>query len=141
MHRLMVIVPACLALLLPASHATAAEKSVGQWEYESKCVMCHGVSGKGDGWFTVFLKTRPESLTRLKKDNGGVFPFDHAYQVIDGRREVLVHGSRDMPVWGGRYRVESGREYDPYYGLVYVDEGVVRARILALIEYLARLQE
>lgn len=141
MRPLMVLVSACFALLLPASHAMAAEKSVGQLEYEGKCVMCHGVSGKGDGWFTTFLKARPGSLTQLKKDNGGVFPFDRVYQVIDGRQEVLVHGTRDMPVWGGRYRVESGKEYEPYYGLVYVDEGMVRARILALIDYLSRLQE
>ena len=39
---------AVLALAAPAlTHA--AEKSVGQREYESKCAMCHGVTGKGDG--------------------------------------------------------------------------------------------
>jgi len=103
--------------------------------------MCHGASGKGDGWFTSFLKTRPLSLTQLKKDNGGVFPFDRVYQAIDGRKKVLVHGPRSMPVWGGVYRDESGKEYDTYFGLVYVDEGMVRARILALTEYISQLQE
>ena len=131
----------CLSMLLPPSLATAAEKSIGQREYESKCVMCHGASGKGDGWFTRFLKTRPATITQLKKNNGGIFPFDRVYQVIDGRKEVSVHGPRDMPVWGAAYRAESGKEHDPYYGLAYVDEGMVRARILALIEYISRLQE
>jgi len=131
----------CLFFSLTSLPVPAAEKSIGQREYETKCVMCHGVTGKGDGWFTAFLKVRPSTLTRLKKNNGGVFPFDRVYQVIDGRKEVLVHGPRQMPVWGAQYRVESGRQYDTYYGLAYVDEGVVRARILALIDYISQLQE
>jgi len=103
--------------------------------------MCHGVTGKGDGWFTKFLKTPPSTLTQLKRNNGGVFPFDRVYDVIDGRKQVLVHGTREMPVWGAQFRVESGKGFAPYYGLVYADEGAVRARILALIEYISRLQE
>lgn len=131
----------CLLILLPAAIAAAADPSIGQREYESKCVMCHGVSGKGDGWFTRFLKTPPSSIALLKKSNGGVFPFDSVYQVIDGRKEVSVHGPRNMPVWGAVYRSESGKPFDSYYGLAYVDEGMVRARILALIEYISQLQE
>ena len=70
-----------------------------------------------------------------------MFPFDRIYQVIDGRKEVQVHGPREMPVWGGVYRVESEKTYDWYFGQFYVDEGIVRARILALIEYISQLQE
>jgi mono/diheme cytochrome c family protein len=129
-----------LALATPAlTHA--AEISVGQREYESKCVMCHGVSGKGDGWFAEYLKSRPPALTQLQKRNGGVFPFDRVYQVIDGRKEVQVHGPRNMPVWGGVYRVESDRIYDTPLGQYFADDGTIRARILALIEHIARIQE
>jgi len=131
---------AALTLAAPA-FALAAEKSIGQREYEGKCVMCHGVTGKGDGWFSEYLKHRTSSLTQLKRNNGGVFPFDRIYQVIDGRREVQVHGTREMPVWGGVYRVESETTYDAYFGQFYADEGVIRARILALIEYISQLQE
>jgi mono/diheme cytochrome c family protein len=131
----------CLSLLLAAAVASAAERSKGQREYERKCAMCHGAAGKGDGWLSDFLKARPAAITDLTKRNGGVFPFDRVYQVIDGRKAVLAHGPRDMPVWGAVYRADSGKEFEPYYGLVYVDEGMVRARILALIEYLSRLQE
>ena len=131
---------AALTLVAPV-FTLAAEKSIGQREYEGKCVMCHGATGKGDGWFSEYLKHRTSSLTRLKRNNGGVFPFDRVYQVIDGRKEVQVHGPREMPVWGGVYRVESEKTYDWYFGQFYVDEGIVRARILALIEYISQLQE
>lgn len=76
----------------------------------------------------------PPTLTRLQRNNGGVFPFDHVYQVIDGRKEVLVHGPREMPVWGSVYRVEPGRVYDFDPGQHLADDGAGRARILALIE-------
>jgi len=131
---------AALTLVAPV-FTLAAEKSIGQREYEGKCVMCHGVTGKGDGWLSEYLKHRTSSLTQLKRNNGGVFPFDRIYQVIDGRKEVQVHGPREMPVWGGVYRVESEKTYDWYFGQFYVDEGIVRARILALIEYISQLQE
>ncbi len=132
---------AAAALIALPACALAAEKSLGQLEYESKCVMCHGAAGKGDGWFASHLKRGMPTLTRLKRNNGGVFPFDSVYQVIDGRKEVLVHGSREMPVWGRVYRVESEKQYDIYSGQYMADEGVTRARILALIEYISRLQE
>ncbi len=128
-------------ILIVPVFALAAEKSIGQQEYEGKCAMCHGVAGKGDGWFSDYLKHRTSSLTQLKRNNGGVFPFDRVYQVIDGRKDVQVHGPREMPVWGGFYRVESDKTYDWYFGQFYVDEGIVRARILALIEYISQLQE
>ena len=129
-----------LGLIAPAlTHA--ADKSIGQREYESKCAMCHGATGKGDGWLSGHLKRGLPSLTQLKKSNGGVFPFDHVYQVIDGRKEVQLHGPREMPVWGAVYRVESDKVYDSPLGQYFADDGMVRARILALIEHISRLQE
>ena len=127
-----------LALMAPAH---AAEISVGQREYERKCVMCHGMSGKGDGWFSGYLKRVPSSLTQLQRSNGGVFPFDRVHQVIDGRKAVQVHGPRDMPVWGEVYRVEPATIYGTPLEGVISDDRMVRARILGLIEYIFRLQE
>ena len=129
-----------LALATPGlTHA--AETSVGQREYESKCAMCHGVTGEGDGWFAQHLKRTPSSLTQIQKNNGGVFPFDRVYQVIDGRKEVAVHGPRTMPVWGNVYRVESDKASGSALEQNFSDDGIVRARILALVEYISRLQK
>ena len=129
-----------LALMVPAL-VQGAETSVGQREYESKCVMCHGVAGPGDGWFSAYLKRPPPSLTRLRKDNGGVFPVDRVHQVIDGRKEVQIHGPRDMPIWGNVYRASPATIWDTQLEGVISDDRMIRARILALIEYLFRLQE
>ncbi len=129
-----------IVIALPVC-ASGADKSLGQLEYESKCIICHGVTGTGDGWLSSQLKSRTPSLVRLKRNNGGVFPFDSVYEIIDGRKEVLVHGPRQMPVWGAVYRVDSERQYDMKSGQYVADESVTRARILALIEYISQLQE
>jgi hypothetical protein len=57
--------------------------------------------------------------------NGGVFSFEHVYAAIDGRLGILVHGTREMPVWG-----MAGR----------VSPALYRARTWAIIDYLATLQ-
>lgn len=135
------VIWACAFLIVSTPSAMGADKSLGHAEYESKCVACHGAAGKGDGWLAGHLKSGVPSLTRLKRNNGGVFPFDSVYQIIDGRKEVLLHGPRQMPVWGSIYRVDSEKQYDIQSGQYVADESATRARILALIDYLSRLQE
>ncbi len=93
-HAAGCIVGWAVMFLAVATSPFAAERSVGQQEYEARCAMCHGLAGKGDGWLAGYLTYRVPSLSQLKKNNGEVFPFDRVYQVIDGRREVLVHGPR-----------------------------------------------
>jgi mono/diheme cytochrome c family protein len=132
-----VIVLASLALPHPGN---AQGRSVGKNDFEKFCAECHGMSGKGDGPRAKTLEKRPADLTKLAERNGGVFPVVHVYGVIDGRVEVWVHGRRDMPVWGDIYTRElharSPREFPPE-----VIDGLVRARILEMIEYLLTLQE
>ena len=118
----------------------AADISVGRREHERNCVMCHGVTGRGNGWLTEFLKQPVPSLTQLKKKNGGVFPVEKVHQVIDGRKEVGLHGPRHMPVWGQVYFGRAQREQGLGYGAYDHDE-LVQTKILALIDYISQLQE
>ena len=117
--------------------AVAADKvDLGKREYESNCIACHGKDLKG-GAYVDFLKVTPPDLTLLSKKNGGVFPLERVYAVIDGRQEVKAHGPRDMPIWGRDYQIKAG-EY--YVDMNYDPEAFVRGRIFALIDYLNRMQ-
>lgn len=108
----------------------------GKREFESNCASCHGVNGKGNGPITDLLKKSPPDLTMLAKNNGGVFPMERLYKVIEGG-DVAAHGTRDMPVWGRDYRIQAAEHY---MDAPYDPEAYVRARILALLEYINRLQ-
>jgi len=129
------------ALTLAAPIGTLADENAGHREYESKCASCHGVTGDGDGWFSQYMKVPPPTLTQMKKKNGGIFPFERVYRVVDGRAEVPVHGPREMPIWGSVYRVESDKTYDIPSGKYHADEDAIRARINALVGYVSQLQE
>lgn len=128
------------AMMMVASAAAfAADKlDVGKMEYDSACAVCHGPTGKGDGIFRAQLTSRVPDLTVLARNNNGVFPFDRVYQVIDGRQEVKAHGSREMPVWGLAFRRQSSVYFENYP--LADTESSARSRILALTEYLYRLQ-
>ena len=64
---------------------------------------------------------------------------------IDGRVEVGSHGTRDMPVWGFRFSpapIPGFSPQAPYFlDPLYDREPVIRSRILAVIDYLYRIQE
>jgi mono/diheme cytochrome c family protein len=110
-------------------------KDLGKREYDNNCASCHGPDGKGNGVFVEWLKRSPPDLTTISRRNAGVFPMANVYDVIEGAGPG--HGSRDMPVWGRDYNVKAA-EY--YVDVPYSQEGYVRARILALSEYIHRLQ-
>jgi len=114
-----------------------ADVDFGKREYMSNCAVCHGTSGKGDGYYEGLLKQKPNDLTILAKANGGVFPAQRIYEVIDGRRAVAAHGPRDMPIWGADYYAQGA----PFDSMGFYDpETYVRVRIVALSDYLARIQ-
>jgi mono/diheme cytochrome c family protein len=104
-------VPALLVSTFCAcSNAAADQHAEGAREYAKNCAVCHGENGHGDGPLHDKLTRRPSDLTALSRNNGGSFPETLVYQVIDGRRMVPYHGSRDMPVWGLRFRFEGDSE-------------------------------
>jgi mono/diheme cytochrome c family protein len=135
--RVSIAIAALFAMSGISSATWAADKAgVGKLEYQSNCASCHGNDGKG-GAYVDFLKVTPPDLSQLAKKNGGVFPLERVYSVIDGRQEVKGHGPRDMPVWGRDYQIKAGEHYGD---VAYDPEVYVRGRILALIDYLNRLQ-
>jgi cytochrome c553 len=116
------------------------EENPGRNEFLRSCASCHGVSGKGDGPVAKSLSPPPSDLTRLSEANDGVFPISRVHEVIDGRIESLIHGTRDMPVWGDRYMQEMiSRESRDFVSKEW-NEAIVRRRILALVEYISTLQ-
>jgi len=67
-------------------------------DYMSKCAVCHGTGGQGDGPFAEFLKQGAPDLAVMAKNNGGAFPVAKATDTITG--DVKGHGTREMPLWG-----------------------------------------
>jgi len=128
-------------LINVSANALAAEKlDVGKMEYKAACAVCHGLTGKGDDAPLKELLARPvPNLTGLARNNKGVFPFDRVFQIIDGRQEVKAHGPRDMPVWGNAFNNQSSLYFDNYPPQD--SESAGRSRILAITEYLYRLQD
>jgi mono/diheme cytochrome c family protein len=130
--------PAAMAVAMVLSTAAWAQgkTDLGKREFDANCASCHGVSGKGSGPIADLLKRSPPDLTTMQQRNGGVFPMNRAYEIIEGVG-VPEHGTRDMPIWGREYSVKAA-EY--YMDAPYNQEAFVRARILVLLEYLSRLQ-
>jgi len=133
---------ALLALaLLCCGGAASAQPAVfdpGKQEFADNCASCHGTDGKGNGPLGELLRKSPPDLTQLAKKNQGVLPINRLYSVIDGVG-VPSHGSRDMPIWGREYRIEEAQQMREARGH-YDSAGLVRARILVLLEYISRIQ-
>jgi hypothetical protein len=124
--------------LLLAVAAVAADKvDPGKSEYDVSCAVCHALTGKGDGPYKSSLSKVLSDLTLLQRKNSGTYPFDRVYEVIDGRADIAAHGTREMPIWGRRY---TARAPDYYVDVPYDPEAYVRGRILAVNEYVYRLQ-
>lgn len=135
---------------LAAGLATAVQAEdfdIGKSEFRSSCASCHGVDAKGKGPISDQLKIPPADLTMLAKSNNGAFPENAVYETIDGRKTIAAHGTREMPIWGERFNpvVSLPHNVDPYYwkmaGPEQSPEVVVRKRILAVIDYLTRVQQ
>lgn len=125
--------------------AWAQEIDFGKTEYHTSCAACHGADGKGTGPLSAELKSTPTDLTALAQKNNGVFPYKAVTEIIDGRKEIKTHSAREMPIWGYRYTPMPKISPDAkkaYQSLneYYYSEMVVRNRILAVVDYLYRIQ-
>ena len=127
--------------------AEAQPSDIGRSEFLSSCASCHGADGKGKGPVSEQLKVPPSDLTILAKNNNGVFPTNAVYETIYGSKTVPAHGTREMPIWGEQFNpiINLPHAVDPFYwrlaGPENSPEVVVRTRILAVIDYLNRIQQ
>ncbi len=120
-----------LLLLGACGRDTSADDS-GRDMYLRYCAACHGPQGHGDGPLVGALTRRPADLTLLAKQNGGHYDEGAVMSVIDGRRAVVEHGPREMPVWGAIFEQEGqGQPYPAYHSLL-------QSRLL--VDYLATIQ-
>ncbi len=109
-----------------------AQVDWGRALYLENCASCHGAGAKGDGPLADDLKTAPADLTTIAARRGGKINTTEIREIIDGRKQVESHGSRDMPVWGSEFararKKGEGRE------------AAARNRVRALAAYLESIQ-
>ena len=138
--------PAAMLAALLATAAPAGEPldgpvaARGAEEFARHGAVCHGFEGRGDGPFAVMLTKQPTDLTKLAANNGGTFPFERTYRIIDGRVAVDGHGSPEMPVWGRQYSEMAAEEMREHVG-PYDPELFIAGRILGLVMHLMTVQE
>ncbi len=107
---------------------------IGLAEYKRSCAVCHGLDAKGNGVMAVALKNTPADLTKISKQNDGKFPHERIYKTIEGLDQLTEHGTREMPIWGEKYRKEAH--------LTSEDEHLyLRGRMFELMIYLQSIQE
>jgi len=72
----------------------------GQQMYREYCAACHGENATGGGPAASACTVKPPDLTKLAAQNGGKFPYNHFYAVMQfGTQLTTAHSSADMPVW------------------------------------------
>jgi mono/diheme cytochrome c family protein len=97
--------------------------------FRAHCASCHGIDARGAGPVAAHLRHAPPDLTQFTQRNGGMFPSERVYRIIEGR-DLPAHGDRDMPVWGEAFKLIPGS-----------DQAAVKARIEAIVRYLRGIQE
>jgi mono/diheme cytochrome c family protein len=120
-------------VLLAACAREGPADLAGRDTYLRYCASCHGSEGRGDGPLAPSLTRLPADLTQLARRNGGRYDERAVMHAIDGRRQVVEHGTRDMPVWGAIFEEEGAKEPYPAY------HSLLQSRLL--VDYLATIQE
>ncbi len=130
------VISSLLAVTANAWALTPLEK--GRIEYDHQCASCHGTTARGDGPLRPFLVKAPSDLTTLAQRHGGKLPEQQVREMIDGRgmNEPGPHGSREMPVWGQRFREDA---QETRMGR-WKPERQVRQRLDTLVTYLQSVQ-
>jgi mono/diheme cytochrome c family protein len=141
MRRVLWIVPGLFTVAVAFSFANVEARAqdpaapspqsvAGAANFDQYCVVCHGGDAKGTGPLAATLNRKPANLTELAKRNGGTFPRDMVFQVIDGSKPIKGHGGGDMPEWGAAFAKSSDS----------ANAEAVKQRIESLVDFLASKQ-
>jgi mono/diheme cytochrome c family protein len=132
---------ATLPLIASMGLTHAQPVDSGKKEYLKSCASCHGPTGKGDGPNAKDLTHKPMDLSKLSRANRGEFPLVRVFNVIDGRVEVVIHGPREMPIWGDVFRRDLVARMPRGYMSPEMSDAMGYIRILEVIEFLMTLQD
>lgn len=88
-----------LALFACATPLEMPDRADGEAVFAANCVICHGVSARGDGEIAALMRPRPADLTRIAARNKGVFDRARVLSMIDGYQRPVVAGV-EMPEFG-----------------------------------------
>ena len=134
MERTRIAILGAGALLISGPALAEGDKTpivTGEDEFLWNCAECHGFEGKGDGPLAKVLIKPPADLTKIAKNNVGVFPSEKIFSMIAGAEDVVGHQSFQMPRFWERFQQSEGRRgYDPAH-----------VRIKAIVDYLKTIQE
>lgn len=134
-HIVIALVVVAAAGAVPAFAQTPRDESPqerpdGAQLFKTWCASCHGLTAQGNGPLAPIMKAPVPDLTQIADKNGGLFPSARVARIVDGR-EVVSHGDPEMPIWGTAFKSTK----DGY------SEASVRARIDAVVKYLASIQK
>jgi mono/diheme cytochrome c family protein len=104
----------------------------GKRDFGELCAQCHGANGTGEG--RTLIEANPPDLTLLSRKNGGKFPFEHVYRIVDGREMTESHRRAAMPFWGQALQ-KHGQENTPE------SDAAVKARIRDVVDYISSIQK
>ena len=126
-------------LLISGACWAQTSVALGRADYRDNCASCHGVTGKGDGPMRSSLVKPPADLTTIAQRNGGQFPQELIWELIDGRwsEDGGPHGSREMPVWGQEFKKRAMNKPGDSSRTA---EWSARLRIISLLKYLEDIQ-
>jgi len=131
------LVAALVALPAIATELPQSDNALlnsGETLYQVHCASCHGADARGGAAVGASQTVGTADLTRIAARNDGEFPFWQVYGVISGAELLPAHGGRIMPTWSRALAETPGIEAEN-------SAAVVRGRILAIMAWLASVQE
>lgn len=121
--------------VLQAATVHAEDIEAGAALYGRYCATCHGKTGLGDGPTARIISVKPADLVGLTASSGGVFPLVRVIERIDGRQELVAHGS-PMPFYGAFFDTADMERVEVGHGAVEVS-----APVLAIARFLETIQQ